>query len=139
MAFYLSKDTFNCIPISVATHLKSEPEPRQCSFEMVSIIDQNRCLGDRHVLLQFLQKQHSKLRRFGRKEPKVEEFVGLGIDGRVKPAPLVIYLNHRLINCDVIRRRIAGRLQIGILHLIMDDHSTPSDTQLFKILFGIRK
>jgi len=47
----------------VATYLKSESEPRQRSFEMVSIIDQNRCLSDRHVLLQFSQKQHGKLRR----------------------------------------------------------------------------
>jgi hypothetical protein len=86
MAFCLSEDTFDSIPISVATHLKSEPEPRQRSFEMVSIIDQNRCLGDRHVLLQFPQKQHGKLRRSGRKEPNVEEFVRLGIDGGVQPA-----------------------------------------------------
>ena len=49
--FYLSKDTFNSIPTSVATHPKSESEPRQCSFEMVGIIDQNRCLGDRYNLL----------------------------------------------------------------------------------------
>jgi hypothetical protein len=26
---------------------------------MVGIIDQNRCLGDRHVLLQFMEEQHS--------------------------------------------------------------------------------
>jgi hypothetical protein len=76
-SFYFTKDTFNSIPISVATHLKSESGPRQRSFEMVSIIDQNRCLGDRHVLLQFAEKQHGKLRRSGRKKPNVYEFVRL--------------------------------------------------------------
>ena len=54
-----SKHTFDSIPISVATYLKPEPEPRQHSFGMVGIIDQNRCLGDRHVLLQFMEEQHS--------------------------------------------------------------------------------
>ena len=70
-------------------HLKSESEPRQRSFEMVSIIDQNRCLGDRHVLLKFSEKQHGKLRRSGRKEPDVEKFVRLGIDSNVQSTPLV--------------------------------------------------
>ena len=68
-SFYLSKDTFDGIPISVATHLKLESEPRQCSFEMAGPIDQDRCLGGRHVLLQFAEKQHSKLRCSGWKEP----------------------------------------------------------------------
>ena len=51
----------------MATHLKSESESRQRSFEMVSIIDQNRCLGDLHVLLKFSEKQHGELRRSGQK------------------------------------------------------------------------
>ena len=76
---------------------------------MVSIIDQNRCLSDRHALLQFPQKQHGKLRRSGRKEPKMEEFVRLGIDSSVQPATFIIYLDHRLVDYDVIRRRVAGR------------------------------
>jgi len=67
----------------VATHLKSESEPQQRSFKMVSIIDQNHWLGDLHVLLKFSEKQHGKLCRSGRKEPNVEEFVRLGIDSGV--------------------------------------------------------
>ena len=62
---------FDGIPIAAATYLKSESEPRQHSFEMMIIIDQNRYLGDRHVLLQFSQKQHGKSRPSGLKEPSV--------------------------------------------------------------------
>ena len=77
---------------------------------MVSIIDQNRCLGDLHVLLKFSEKQHGKLRRSGRKKPNVEGFVRLGMDGGAQPATFVIHLDHRLVDRDVIRRRIADRL-----------------------------
>jgi hypothetical protein len=131
------KDTFHSIPTSVATHLKSESEPRQRSFEMVGIIDQNRCLGDRHVLLQFAEKQHGKLRRSGWEEPNVEEFVRLGIGGGVQPGTFVIHLNHRLVNRDVIRFCIAGRLYVGFLHPVVDGRSTPFDTQPLKILFSV--
>jgi len=51
---------------------------------MVGITDQNRRLGDRHVLLQFPEKRHSKLRRSGRKEPNVAEFARLEIDSGVR-------------------------------------------------------
>ena len=108
----------------MVTHLKSEPEPRQCSFEMVGIIDQNRCLSDLHVLLQFAEKQHGKLRCSGWKEPNVEKLIRLGIDGSVQPAPLVVHLDHRLVDRDVIWRRIAGRLYVGFLHPIVDGRST---------------
>ena len=47
------RDTFGSIPGSVATHLKSEPEPRQRRLEVVSVIDQNRRVGDRHNLSKF--------------------------------------------------------------------------------------
>jgi hypothetical protein len=40
----------------------------------------------------------------------VQKFVRLGIDGGVQPAALVIHLDHRLVNHNVIQRRIAGRL-----------------------------
>ena len=106
---------------------------------MVRIIDQNRCLGDRHVLLQFAEEQHGKLRCFGWKEPDVEKFIRLGINTGVQLATFVIHLGHRLVNHDVIRRRIAGRLYVGFLHPAVDGRSTPFDTLPLKILFGIRK
>jgi len=108
--FNPSEDTFDNIPISVATHLKSEPESRQRRLEVVSVVDQNRRVGDRHTLLQFPQEQHDKLRRSGRKEPNVEGFVRLGIDGGVQPATFIIHPDHRLLNRDVVRRRVTGRL-----------------------------
>ena len=138
-SFYFSKDTFSNIPTSIATHLKSESEPRQRSFEMAGVIDQNRCFGDRHMPLQFAEEQYGKLRCSGWKEPNVGKFVRLGINTGVQLATFVIHLGHRLVDCDVIRRRIAGRLYVGFLHPAVDGRSTPFDTLPLKILFGIRK
>ena len=45
-----SENTFGSIPISVVTHLKSKPEPQQCRPEVVSGIDPNRRLSERHNL-----------------------------------------------------------------------------------------
>jgi len=47
---------------------------------------------------------------FSSKEPKVRKFVLLRIDGGTQPAALVIHLDHRLVDRDVIRCRITGRL-----------------------------
>ena len=94
----------------MATHLKSESEPRQRSFEMVRIIDQNRCLGDRHVLLQFAEKHYGKLRRSSRKEPNVEEFIRLGIDGTVQSAVVAVNADHFLVNRELIRTYRRNRL-----------------------------
>jgi len=44
------KDTFDSIPISMATHLKLEFESRQCRLEVVGVIKQNCRLSDRHNL-----------------------------------------------------------------------------------------
>ena len=40
----------------------------------------------------------------------MEGFVRLGIDGSAQPATFIIHLDHRLVDHDVIRRRVAGRL-----------------------------
>ena len=106
---------------------------------MVRIIDQNRCLGDRHMLLQFAEEQHGTLRCSGWKEPNVEKFVRLGIDSGVQPATFVIHFGHPLVDRGVIRRRIADWLYDGFLHPVVDDRSTPFDTLPLKILFCIRK
>jgi len=93
----------------VATHLKSEPEPRQGGFEVVCIINQIRRLGNRHLLLKFSEKEHGKLRCSGRKEPNVEELARLGIKGNVQPTALIIHLNHRLVDHDVIALLVGRR------------------------------
>lgn len=38
------KDTFDARPITVASHLQSEPKPLKCTFEMVRVIDEERSL-----------------------------------------------------------------------------------------------
>ena len=69
----------------------------------------------------------------------MKKSVRLGIDSGVQPATFVIHLDHRLVDRDVIRRCIAGRLYVGFLYPVVDSRSAPFDTQLLKILFGIRK
>jgi len=67
-------------------------------------------LSDRHALLQFAEKQHGKLRRSDWKELNVKEFTCFGIDGSVQPAAFIIQPDHCLVDHDVIRHCIAGRL-----------------------------
>jgi len=45
----------------------------------------------------------------------VEDFVRLGIDSNKQPAALVVDPNHGLVERDVIRGRVDGRLEIGFL------------------------
>ena len=87
---------------------------------MVRIVNQNRCVGDLHVLLQFAEEQHGKLRCSVWEEPDVEKCVRFGIDSGVLPATFVIHLDHHLVNRDVTRRRIAGRLYDGFLHPVVE-------------------
>ena len=55
----------------------------------------------------------------------MEEFVRFGIDSGVQPATFVIHLDHRLVDRNVIRHRIVGRLYVGFLHPVVDGRSTP--------------
>ena len=55
----------------------------------------------------------------------MQEFLRLKIDSAIQSATFVIHLDHRLIDHDVIRRRVAGRLQLGFSHPVMDGGSIP--------------
>jgi hypothetical protein len=46
------------------------------------------------LAIKFSEKEHGKLRCSGRKEPNVEEFARLGINGDVQLTALIIHLNH---------------------------------------------
>jgi len=50
---YLFDNIFDGIPMSVATHLKSELEPGQDHIKVVSVINQSRRVGAGHNLLSF--------------------------------------------------------------------------------------
>jgi hypothetical protein len=52
--FYFTKDTFDSIPISMATPLKSEPKTVQCSTEEGRTIDEEFGLFDGVFPLQFV-------------------------------------------------------------------------------------
>jgi len=106
---------------------------------MVGIIDQNRRLGNRHALLQFAEKQYGKLRCSGRERAERGGICSSRATAAYsQQRSLFTWINH-LVDRDVIRRRIAGRLYVGPLHSVMDSCSTPIDTQPLKMLFGIQK
>jgi len=60
--FYLMKDAFSTVPISVAGYLKSEPESFQRGFERVRSIDEERRLLDLLFLAEFAQERCGALR-----------------------------------------------------------------------------
>ena len=108
--FYLTKDTFDAVPISVATHLKSEPKLVQRSLEMGGIIDENRRLIEVVVAGELTDERDGKLGRSRVKQPDVQRFVRVSVDSGVQPVTLVADLNHRLVDGHVIRLDVAGRL-----------------------------
>lgn len=55
-SFYLSKDTFNAVPISMSNSLKSEPNSTECSRWMLGVIDKKHGVGDVVFLTKFSQK-----------------------------------------------------------------------------------
>lgn len=54
-------------------------------------------------LQQFLQEPFNENDCSGRDEPHMQEFVGFGIDGGVQSVALVVEVNHRLVESNVIR------------------------------------
>jgi len=102
-SFYLTKDTFDAIPISMATDMKSEPQSRQCRLEVIGVADEKRRIVGVVFLAGFTQKHVRQSRICGVKQPYVEEFVGFGIDGGVQPVALGPELNYSLVKRNVIR------------------------------------
>ena len=61
-------------------------------------------------LLKFLQKLLCQCSRSRRKEPHMQEFVRVWVDGGVQPKLLAVDSDHRLVERDVIRTRTVGWL-----------------------------
>lgn len=123
----------------MATRLKSKPKPGECVVQMVRCIHENRRLLDRELLAEFTQKQHGSLGSLRLKQPNVAESIRFRIDRSVQPVPLIVELNHGLVDRDVIQFRIAVGLYVGFLHPVVDRRPAPFDTHPRKKPLGIRK
>jgi len=137
--FYLSGDTFNASPISVATDPRSELEPIECRREIRCGIDEDRGVVEVLFVAEFVRKQHSEKRSSRRKQPYIENFVRFGINGSVQPAAFVVDLDHCLVNHNLLWIPLRGGLQLGFVDPVVDSSSTAVDSQNFDMLFCIRK
>lgn len=83
--------------------LKSEAVTAQRRLRPRCTVDEKQRVGDVVFLFELAKKHFRDRRRSTRMEADVKDMVRYGIDGGVQPKLLVIDLNHRLIQCDVIR------------------------------------
>ena len=60
----------------------------------------------------------------------MQEIVRLGVDRSIQPELLAVDSDHRLVERNVIRTRVAGRLQIGLVNPVVDRFLRPFDTKL---------
>jgi hypothetical protein len=84
-SFYLTEDTFDGVPISVATHLKSEAKSARCCFQIVRTVNEKRRLVDGVLLPEFTQEQTGSFGCSRLKQPDVKQLVHGWIDGGVQP------------------------------------------------------
>jgi len=99
-----SEDPFDSIPISVATHLKSESSSLQCGLEVLSAINEKDSSFDIVLFSQFAEEDLGQRCRGRGKEPDMKQIVGLRVCGGVQPKLLVVDPNHCFIERDLIRR-----------------------------------
>jgi len=64
----------------MAGHPKSEPKLRQYRFEMLGVVNRERCSVDVLFPFEFPKKQYGEFGGSDRKRYDVEELVRLGID-----------------------------------------------------------
>jgi hypothetical protein len=79
-------------------------------MEVWRSIDQKCGLLDLLFLAELSEEQQSELGRECLKQPDMKEFVRGRIDCGVQPTPLTVDPNHGLVDRDLIRNRVAGRL-----------------------------
>ena len=59
----------------------------------------------------------------------MEEIVGFRIDRRHQPVAIIVEVDHRLVECDLIRRLAGLGLEIRLLHPIVNGGAAPIDTK----------
>ena len=98
-----AKNSFDGIPISGATCLKSESCSLECSLEMLGTIDEKHGIFDVMSLLEFAEEHLGERGRCGRKQPDVKQLIRLGTGSGVQPILLIVDANHGLVEIDMIR------------------------------------
>jgi len=102
--FQLSKNPFDGIPISSATHLKSETSSLKRSLEVLGAIDEKLGSFDIVFLPKFAQEDFGESGRGCRKEADVQQIVCIGICSSIQPELLIVDPNHCFVKRDLIRR-----------------------------------
>jgi hypothetical protein len=106
---YLFDNTSEDIPMSVAIHQKSEPDPGQGHVEVVSDMNQKWSRRCRAHCVELPVRTLPEAELFSSEKAERAEIRSSQHHGGIQPAALVFGLDHCLIDRDVIQRRIAGR------------------------------
>lgn len=64
--------------------------------------------------------------RSDRKKLDVEEFVGVGIDRGIQQEPLIVEMDHGLVDRDVTQAPIEDQMKVGFLHPVWTVEQTRS-------------
>ena len=102
-AFYLSKDTFDAVAISVAFIAEIEPVTVAGFFQGRRPVDEKHGVVDVVFLAQFREERVREHVRSGWFELRMQQFVGVWVDSSVQPVLFVVESDHRLLDGDVIR------------------------------------
>jgi len=102
-AFYLSKDTFDAVAISVTFVAEIEPVTGAGVFQRCRAVDENHGVVDVVFLAQLREERVRQDIRSGWFELRMQQFVGFRGDGGVQPVPLIVQSDHGLVDRDVIR------------------------------------
>jgi len=101
--FYLTKETFDSIPIAVEFISAIEAVSIKGGLEPLSVVNEKHGGFNIVFLPQFAKENFSESGRIRRKEPDMKEFICFGIDSGVQPIFLTIDSNHSFVERDVIR------------------------------------
>ena len=102
MTFYLSKDTFDGVLISMWNHLKSVAILIEDIHQVIGIIDEKFDVIKSISSMELGEKPPRRLFR-RRGQPELQDFVRFGIDGAVQPVVVAVDADHLLINRELIR------------------------------------
>lgn len=128
--FYLRKDTFDAVVSAVCLGAVIETESVERVLEGPRVIDKEGGVGHVVALLELAEELERGPLPSGYKQPVMEEFVSLWIDGSEQPILLIVESDPSFADCNVIRAPATGGLEVGFLHPVVDSRSSPVVTNV---------